>query len=166
MGCGCNSNFSNFSKEIKEKINVDEYEALLKSRNPRDIGQLQNRLSIWGNRSNPQGEELQMLNSFKERATARMKVIGLLRNADMIANAIKTNEGNPNFDALEYKEKERLAREQVKDAEKVYNQLSGIEEEGGSETKSFLKTNKNIIIIGFGIGVAILVGFKLYKKYN
>jgi len=161
MGCGCNSNFSNFSKEIKEKINVDEYEALLKSRNPMDLGQLQSRLSIWEKRGNPQGEELEMLNSYKKRATARFKVIVLLRNADMIANAIKTNKGNPNFDVSEYKEKERLAREEIKDAEKVYNQLSGIEE--------YEKPKVDIIkMVGIGtaVGIIIFVGFKLYKKYK
>lgn len=161
MGCGCNSNFSNFSRELKEKINVEEYEALLKSRNPSDLGQLQNRLSIWENRSNPQGEELEMLNSYKKRATARFKVIGLLRNADMIANAIKTNKGNPNFNVSEYEEKERLAKEQLKDAEKVYNELSGIEE--------YEKPKVDIVkMVGIGtaVGIIIFVGFKLYKKYK
>lgn len=161
MGCGCNSNFSNFSRELKEKINVEEYETLLKSRNPRDLGQLQNRLSIWENRSNPKGEELEMLNSYKKRATARFKVIGLLRNADMIANAIKTNKGNPNFNVSEYEEKERLAKEQLKDAEKVYNELSGIEE--------YEKPKVDIVkMVGIGtaVGIIIFVGFKLYKKYK
>lgn len=161
MGCGCNSNFSNFSRELKEKINVDEYEALLKSRNPRDLGQLQGRLSVWEKRSNPQGEELEMLNSYKKRATARYKVIGLLRKADMIANAIKTNKGNPNFDISEYKEKERLAKEQLKDAEKVYNQLSGIEE--------YEKPKVDIVkMVGIGtaVGIIVFVGFKLFKKYK
>ncbi len=161
MGCGCNSNFSNFSRELKEKINVDEYEALLKSRNPRDLGQLQGRLSVWGKRSNPEGEGLERLNSYKKRATARYKVIGLLRKADMIANAIKTNKGNPNFDISEYKEKERLAKEQLKDAEKVYNQLSGIEE--------YEKPKVDIVkMVGIGtaVGIIVFVGFKLFKKYK
>lgn len=165
MGCSCNSNFSNFSRELKAKVDIEQYEDLLSSNAMSDIGKLQGILSIWENRSNPQGEELELLNTYKKRATARQQVLGMIRNADMIAGTISTNKGNPNFNVSEYEEKLKVANEKVEEAKKEYNKVSGIVEDEASEEKTKPNLLK-MVGIGTALGLVIFVGFKLYKKYK
>lgn len=167
MGCSCNSNFSNFSKEIKEKFDVERYEKALLSDDMRTVSNIMDSINIRKKRSNPKADELEILEDYLERARARYKVLGLTRRLSMTRGAISTNKGNPNFPLAEYEKKEKDDVQMIETAIKEYNRVSGIEDEVDETVSdiSFFKKNKTMLIV-LGFGVLSFVGFKLYKKYN